>query len=80
MATDATILVSAGAFGRQQLLARIRGEYREMPGLSLRVEQARRLWHLDDALCGELLESLVEARFLRLARDGRYIRVDGGRA
>jgi hypothetical protein len=61
------------------MLKRICGEYREMPGLGLRLEQARRLWHLDDAVCGELLDSLVETRFLRRAADGRYIRRGDGR-
>ena len=34
---------------REALLARIRGEYNEMPGLSLSPGQARRLWALEPA-------------------------------
>jgi hypothetical protein len=50
-----------------------------MPGLTLRREQARRLWQLDDETCGELLEALVEMQFLRRRDDGRYVRVGTGR-
>ena len=35
----------------RQLLLRIEGEYREMPGLSLTVSQAERLWGLDSSTC-----------------------------
>jgi len=38
---------------------RVRGEYREMPGLRLTVAQAARLFNLDPAQCGQLLETLV---------------------
>jgi hypothetical protein len=45
-----------------------------MPGLALDRERARRLWQVDRALCGELLESLVQARFLKRKSNGRYVR------
>ena len=64
---------------RRETLNRIRGEYQEMPGLTLRREQARRLWQLDDSTCGELLDALVEMQFLRRRDDGRYVRVGSGR-
>ena len=64
---------------RRETLNRIRGEYEEMPGLTLRREQARRLWQLDDVTCGELLDALVEMQFLRRRDDGRYVRVGTGR-
>jgi len=35
--------------GDTQLLPRIEGEYREMPGLSLTVSQVERLWGLDSS-------------------------------
>jgi hypothetical protein len=38
---------------------RVRGEYREMPGLRLTVAQAARLFNLDPAQCGQLLDTLV---------------------
>ena len=47
-----------------QMLNRVRGEFLEMPGLRLRIEQAQRLWGLDRPTCEELLTSLVEDKFL----------------
>jgi len=60
---------------RPDVLARIRGEYREMPGLRLTIAQARRLWGLDTCACESALRELVDAQFLRLAQDGRFVRV-----
>jgi DNA-binding IclR family transcriptional regulator len=54
------------------LLNRVRGEFLEMPGLRLNVEQAQRLWNLDRASCESLLSSLVEARFLSRYADDAY--------
>lgn len=66
---------SAGApVDRALLLARIRGEYLEMPGLKLTSAQARRLWGLDASECDSLLEQLVRLRFLTRAPDGGYRR------
>lgn len=55
------------------LLARARGEYLEMPGLRLTLAQACRLWQLDEALCGRVLERLVREGFLRQTDTGFYI-------
>jgi hypothetical protein len=54
------------------LLARIRGEYSEMPGLRLTARQACRLWHLDEATCVVVLEELVGERFLYRQYDDTY--------
>jgi hypothetical protein len=59
-----------------ELIVRVRGEYREMPGLSLTVRQAQRLWGLEDATCRMLFERLVASRFLRRTRTGRFVRSD----
>ena len=59
-----------------ELVVRVRGEYCEMPGLSLTVPQARRLWGLEDSICQTLFERLVEARFLRRTRHDRFVRWD----
>jgi hypothetical protein len=56
---------------------RVRGEYREMPGLALTLRQAQRLWALDGATCQRVLQELVETRFLRRTATGRYVRADG---
>ena len=57
------------------LLNRVKAEFREMPGLRLRVEQAQRLWNLDRGSCELLLRSLVEANFLNCGQDNEYGRV-----
>ncbi len=59
---------------KQEMINRICGEFLEMPGLGLNREQARRLWQVDDEFCGELLDTLVESRFLCRRADGRYVR------
>lgn len=48
----------------ESLVARIRGEYREMPGLQLTFAQACRLWHVDRPTCETVLEQLVREAFL----------------
>jgi hypothetical protein len=58
------------------LLRRVRGEYNEMPGLSLTMPQAQRLWALDQRTCALVLTTLVERRFLRMTARGRYVRTD----
>jgi hypothetical protein len=58
----------------EALLARIMGEYEEMPGLSLTPVQAQRLWHLDEATCRAVLNSLVHRRLLVVTPRGRYVR------
>ena len=56
-----------------RLLARIRGEYNEMPGLGLTFSQACRLWQLDRTTGLAVLEQLVAERFLCRTHDGVYI-------
>jgi hypothetical protein len=55
------------------LLARVRGEYREMPGLVLSRSEACRLWQVDLAACEVVLNALVEEGFLRQLADGRFV-------
>ena len=54
------------------LLQRIRAEYLEMPGLTLRPEQVQRLCGVDSTLCESVLETLVESGFLSRRADGSY--------
>ena len=63
--------------GVQDLAQRIRGEFLEMPGLRLTVQQARRLWRLDDTVCDAVLAALVDAHFLVKTSDGTFVRQDG---
>jgi hypothetical protein len=60
------------------LIRRIRGEYREMPGLRLSPEQASRLWSVDIGTCSRLLGALVDSGFLRRDFNGRYARSHSG--
>lgn len=60
------------------LLRRARGEYREMPGLRLTIEQAMRLWDLDRQTCLQLLNSLVASHYLDIDVTGRYRKAHSG--
>ena len=62
------------------LMCRVRGEYLEMPGLSLTLDQARRLWGLERHTCDRLLSALVDGGFLWRRPDGTYIRRGRGGA
>jgi hypothetical protein len=62
----------------RELWLRICGEYMEMPGLQLTLEQACRLWNTSQSTGERVLDALVESAFLR--RSGRhYVRADSGR-
>jgi hypothetical protein len=53
---------------------RVRGEFREMPGLTLTLAQAGRLWSLDPPTCDEVLSQLVQAGYLRRNASGAFCR------
>ena len=67
-----------GTSKEDDLLMRARGEYREMPGMRLTIEQAMRLWDLDRQTCSDLFASLVAAHFLEVGFDGRYRKAHAG--
>ncbi len=56
------------------IIARIQGEFLEMPGLRLAPAQAARLWALDSRTCDWVLKALVDAGFLWQTREGMYLR------
>ncbi len=56
------------------VVQRIRGEYLEMPGLTLTVRQAARLWGLGVPQSQRVLSELVESRFLVADASGAYRR------
>ena len=60
------------------LLARVCGEYLEMPGLQLTLAQASRLWNMQPTTSARVLERLVDSSFLRRSGE-RYVRADSGR-
>ena len=57
-----------------ELLQRIEGEYREMPGLNVTALQAQRLWGLDRTTCEFVLMTLVERGIVKRAANGTYAR------
>ena len=58
------------------VLERIRAEYVEMPGLTLKAEQVQRLCGVEPSTCERVLETLVDDKFLCQKPDGAYSRVD----
>jgi hypothetical protein len=55
------------------LIERILGEYREMPGLALTLDQACRLWGCEGTTCRVVVEALVARGALHWSRDGRLV-------
>ena len=58
------------------LIARVRNEFLEMPGLRLNVTQAMRLWGLERDECQRVIDALVSASFLQRTRRGEIVRVE----
>ena len=56
---------------------RVRGEFREMPGLRLTVPQAARLWGLEISACEEVLDVLIRSAFLKKTPSGAVTRAGG---
>ncbi|HET9192429.1 MAG TPA: hypothetical protein VFO21_06105 [Vicinamibacterales bacterium] len=56
----------------KQIVDRIRAEYLEMPGLTLKAEQVARLCGVDRTLCTAALQALVDAKVLIVRPDGTY--------
>jgi len=54
------------------LLNRILGEFKEMPGASLTLPQASRLFGVPEATCLRILIRLTDANELYVLDDGRY--------
>jgi hypothetical protein len=55
---------------------RVLAEFEEMPGLTLTVRQAARLFGLDAEHCRVVLDALVDAAYLRETRGGAVTRGD----
>jgi len=65
----------------EYLARRVRNEYLEMPGLSLTLAQAQRMWQLRRTDCERLLTTLVDSGFLARTTGGAFVRASGrGRA
>ena len=61
----------------EYLARRVRNEYLEMPGLSLTLGQAQRMWQLRRTECERLLGSLVDSGFLARTPSGAFVRASG---
>jgi hypothetical protein len=57
----------------RELIGRIRGEFLEMPGLKLSLQQACRLWNLSATACGAALDELRAEGFLYQTQSGAFI-------
>jgi hypothetical protein len=64
----------------EQVFARIRAEFLEMPGMRLTPAQVERLAGVDRSICQAVLEDLVRAGFLCISENGRYGRLSDGTA
>lgn len=59
---------------RDALLRRVALEYAEMPGVSLTLAQAKRLFGLREDVCIRVLNALAEAGILRRDARGAFVR------
>jgi hypothetical protein len=64
LVTDAT---------KSEWLQRIRGEYLEVPGMTLTKVQMQRLWRLDADTCDIVVDQLVQTGFLKRTRLQGYV-------
>jgi hypothetical protein len=61
---------------RDALVRRIRGEFDDMPGLSLTLTQASRLLGIDRPACARILAALTRDGALRCTAENLYVRVE----
>jgi hypothetical protein len=55
-------------------MERVEAEYTEMPGLSVTLSQAQRLWALDRQTCEEVFSRLIGTGVLKMTAKGRFVR------
>jgi hypothetical protein len=58
----------------RELARRILAEYAEMPGLSVTLSQAQRLWAVDRRTCQMVFDKLIARGLVRMTTKGRFIR------
>lgn len=69
-----TASTTAQPDARALITERVRGEFREMPGLTLTLAQAVKLWSLDLTTCTDVLTYLVTVGYLCRRDDGAFCR------
>ena len=60
--------------GLRDMIGRIQAEYAEMPGLSVTLPQAQRLWGIDYPTCIAVFRVLTDREVVRRTPRGQYIR------
>jgi hypothetical protein len=56
------------------VVERVRAEFEEMPGMTLTVPQASRLFGIEQDECQRIIERLVRSEYLRWTRAGGFTR------
>ena len=72
---DVPVALTTSHEGVGRLMNQVRAEYNEMPGLSVTLRQAQRLWAVDRVTCEEALNRLTASGVLRMTARGRFVRV-----
>jgi agmatine/peptidylarginine deiminase len=72
--THATLERAVNSETVRGLARRIESEYVEMPGLSVTLPQAQRLWTADLNTCQTAFDKLIARGVLRKTTKGRFVR------
>jgi hypothetical protein len=56
------------------LITRVQDAFLDIPGLSMTLEQAQRLFHIDRATCQALFDILTESAVVTRTQDGAFVR------
>lgn len=62
---------------REALRCRVRGEFEEMPRMTLTLPQAQRLFGMREDVCARVVNELMRQGFLARMTDGQVCRCDG---
>lgn len=73
--TNAILERGTGIEHVRALARRVEAEYAEMPGLSVTLPQAQRLWAADRQSCQTVFDRLIARGVLRMTKRGRFVRM-----
>jgi hypothetical protein len=62
-------------FATAALITRVQDAFLDIPDLSMTLEQAQRLFHIDRATCQALFDILTESAVVTRTREGAFVRV-----
>ena len=71
---NAPVAVGARTEAVRDLAQRIQAEYAEMPGLSVTLAQAQRLWAIDRHTCETVFDRLVARGVVRMTMKKQFVR------